>query len=96
MFKIRILIIIITITYSIKFSSANDKNSEIFSNFLNFENIKINLFTIDRTTVLDNKDSTRSDEDCLAELNKIGNGVKKLELWAIKRKIFLSKRVSFR
>lgn len=89
MFKIRILFIIISVTNLIKCGGANDETSQMYSNFLNFEKMKINLFTTNETTIFDYKDSTGSDKDCMIELNKIGNGVKQMELWAIKRKIFV-------
>lgn len=93
MLKIRSLFAIILFTYSIKFSGANHRQNQINLNFLNFEQIKSDLFTINRTVRHQYELSSQNDEQCLIELNAIGNGVKNLELWAIKRKIicFFSK-----
>lgn len=84
MFKIRIPFLIIFIVYSIKFGSANDEYRQ-FLDFLNFEKMKIDILTLNRTAVFDVNGSTHSDQDCLTELDKIRNGLKRMELWAIKR-----------
>lgn len=87
MFEMRCLFTIILFTYSIKFSGAKHEESRMVFNYLNFEKIKIDLFTMSRTTeVFDYRVTTRNDEECMVELNEIGRGVKNLELWAIKRK----------
>lgn len=69
-----------------EFGGANDVKHQILDS-LSFEGMKINLFTSNIAAVHHNKDSTHSDEDCLVELNRIGNGLRRQELWAIKRKI---------
>lgn len=89
MFKIHCLFTIIVCAYLIKFSGAEHNESQTVLNYINFEKIKINLFTRNRTTAFDYKVSTSNDEECSIELSKIGSGVKKIELWAIKRKFLL-------
>lgn len=88
MFKIHITFILIFSTSLINIGAANDGKHQIL-NFLNFEEMKINLFTSNGTTTFDYNDKlfTRNDEVCMVELNKIRNGLKRMELWAIKRKI---------
>lgn len=93
MFKIRNLLskwlfTIIFLTHLVKCSCAAHKPSRIELNFHKFKQINIDFFIINRTMGFYYKDSSRNDEECLTELNAIGSGVKTLELWAIKRKLF--------
>lgn len=88
MFKILCSFTVILLTYLIKFSNAKHDESQTVLNFLDFDKIKINLFTRNRTKEFHYKDFTQNDEECMIELNEIGNGLNNMELWAIKRKSF--------
>lgn len=97
MLTVRRLFAIILFIYLIKFSSANHRQNQMNLNFLNFEQMKIDLFTVNKTAH-QCKTMTQRDEKCLNELAAIGNGLKNLELWAIKRKIncfFFSNKLNF-
>lgn len=89
MLKFHRLILITLLINLIEFSSSANHNrqNEINMNFHNFEQMKIDLFTSNRETERQYKAVTRNDEECMIELDAIGNGVKNMEFWALKRKI---------
>lgn len=79
------LIIVVIFNY---YCDARETNNTVFD-YLEFNQIKDAFFNVNWTTELNHTKLSSIDKQCIFELTKIGTGLVKGELWAMKSKLLL-------
>lgn len=76
---------IILVVLCIKCTDAELKPTRSL-NLFHFEQMKKDIFTVNRANEFDHENITGNNLECSEELSAIGKGLTNLELWAIKSK----------